>query len=251
MVPPEWDLAGKTAVITSDGRGWVPILVAALAEAGADVVVMGLHREERQEAVEVAKGLGRNAFGIPTDLTRAAQVRTAVQETLAHLGRLDILVNVAQVEFGKPFTQVTEEEWDRVMDFNVKSMFLCCREAGSVMLERGGGRIINVISGLSERGLWSSTAYCASQGAALQLTRALGLEWARHNIWVNAIGTGWYTLEELPPEEALKEQLVRYIPSRRKGHPRDIAALLVYLASDACDFVTGTCVFVDGGQTGL
>ena len=234
-------------MVTGNSPGWVPSLVEALAEAGADVAVVGLNGEERQEAVGRAEGFGRRAVGISVDLTRARQVRTAVEESLARLGHLDILVNGAQTQFGKPFTEVTEREWDRVMALNLKTMFLCCQEVGRVMLQGGGGRIVNIISGLSERGLWSGVPYCASQGAALQLTRALGLEWAWHNIRVNAIATGWFTKKEGPAEGEAEERLIRYIPSRRRGHPRDIGALLVYLASDACDFVTGTCITVDGG----
>lgn len=247
MISKEWDLGGKVALLTVDYRGWAPYLASALAEAGADVAVAGLPREARQEAVEAVKAHGRRGIGIPVDVTRRQEVRRAVAETLSHLGRLDILVNGSQAEFGKPFADVTAREWDRVMALNVRSAFLCCQEAGRVMMERGGGRIVNIISGLAERGLWNQVAYCASQGAAMQLTRALGLEWSRCNIRVNAIGTGWLTLEELAPEEAQKEQLVRYIPSRRKGHPRELGPLLVYLCSDACDYVAGACVYVDGG----
>ena len=112
---------------------------------------------------------------------------------------------------------------------------------------RGPGRIVNIISGLAERGLWNSAVYCASQGAVLQMTRALALEWGRHNVRVNAIGTGWFSEEELPAEEAHKELPVRYIPLRRRGHPRDIAPLVVYLASDSCDYTTGQPIYVDGG----
>ena len=247
MIPPEWDLSGKAALVTSGDRGRTSVLVGALAEAGASIAVVGPDPDERRAAVAAARDLGARALEVAADLTAADQVRAAVRETLARLGRLDILVNASQVEFFKPAVQVTDDEWDQVMARNARSMFLCCREAGGVMLERGGGRIVNIISGLSERGLINGAAYCASQGAALQLTRALALEWARRNIRVNAIATGWYSLDEPPAEEAEQELLARYIPSRRKGHPRDIGALLVYLASDACDFVTGACIPVDGG----
>ena len=114
------------------------------------------------------------------------------------------------------------------------------------MLGQGGGRIVNIGSGLAERGLWNSVAACASQGAIHQLTSALALEWARSNIRVNAIGAGWLTTEALT-EESQRDRLVRYLPSRRKGHPSELGGLLVYLASDACDFVTGQTVFIDGG----
>ncbi len=247
MIPPEWQLTGKTALVTIDDRGWAPILVSALAEAGADIAVAGHGDEERRMAVQAAQAYGIGVLDVPADLTVGGQAQRAVQETIARLGRLDILVNASQVEFFKPVAEIADWEWDEVMTRNARSMFLCCREAGKVMFERGGGRIVNVISGLSERGLINGAAYCASQGAALQLTRALALEWARSNIRVNAIATGWYSLDKPVSEESEKELLERYIPSRRKGHPRDIGALLVYLASDACDFVTGACIPVDGG----
>lgn len=248
-VPPQWDLTGKVALLAGHQRQWFPILAQALAEAGACVAIAshGHHRDQMDEARKVVEAQGREALVLPTEVTSEAEVAGAVASVVQRWGRLDILANNAVVEFGKPFTQVTVQEWDTIMARSVRSTFLLCREAGKQMLKQGGGRIVNIISGLAERGLWNSAAFCATQGAVLQLTRALALEWGRHNIRVNAIGTGWYSLEEVPPEEAQKELLVRYIPVRRKGHPRDIAALLVYLASPACDYTTGQAVYVDGG----
>ena len=181
-----------------------------------------------------------------TDLTDSAQVEAMVARAASEFGRVDILVNNARAEFGKPFADVTEAEWQTLMDFNVKSMFLCCQAAGGRMLAQGGGRIVNIGSGLALRGLWNSVAACASQGAVHQITAALALEWGKDNVRVNGIGAGWITTEE-QTEEAQKELLVRYLPLRRRGHPTDLCGLLVYLASDACDFVTGQTVFIDGG----
>ena len=245
-VPPEWSLEGKAAIITGDRRGWTPYLASALAEAGADVTVAGPSGSDISDAAEAVREQGRQALVIEVDLTSGGGVSEMVQEAVSELGKVDILVNNARVEFGKPFVDVTEAEWDAVMDFNVKSMFLCCQTVGRHMLGRGGGRIVNIGSGLAERGLSNSAAACASQGAVRQLTAALALEWARNNVRVNAIGAGWLTTE--PPSEAAQgELLVRYIPSRRSGHPTDLCGLLVYLASDACDFVTGQMLYVDGG----
>ena len=245
-VPDEWDLTGKSAIITADRRGWTPFLAAALAEAGADVAVAGSATSDMSDAAEAVTAEGRRAITIPTDVTSADEVESMVERAVAELGRVDILVNNARAEFGKPFADVSQAEWQTVMDFNVKSMFLCCQAAGRRMLQQGGGRIVNMGSGLAVRGLWNSVAACAAQGAVHQLTSALALEWARSNIRVNAIGAGWITTEA-PTEETERELLVRYLPSRRKGHPTDLCGLLVYLASDACDFVTGLTVFIDGG----
>ncbi len=231
-IPPEWDLTGKTAIVTADRRGWTPFLAAAMAEAGADVAVAGSERSDMREAASAVEAQGRRALAIATDVTNADEVEAMVARVASEFGRVDILVNNARAEFGKPFAEVTEAEWQTLMDFNVKSMFLCCRAAGKRMLAQGGGRIVNIGSGLAVRGLWNSVAACATQGAIHQLTMALSLEWGKSNIRVNGIGAGWVTTEE-QTEEAQKELLVRYLPLRRKGHPTDLCGLLVYLASDA------------------
>ena len=245
-VPQEWNLTGKAAVITADRRGWTPFLASALAEAGADVAVAGSDSSDMSKAASAVEGRGRRALAISADVTDRAAVESAVQQTVSAFGSVDILVNNARVEFGKPFADVSEDEWQTVMDYNVKSMFLFCQAAGERMLGQGGGRVVNIGSGLAVRGLWNSVAACASQGAIYQLTSALALEWARSNIRVNAIGAGWLTTEA-PTEESQRDRLVRYLPSRRQGHPSELGGLLVYLASDACDFVTGQTVFIDGG----
>ena len=245
-VPPEWDLSGKAAVITSDRRGWTPYLASALAEAGAEVAVLGSARSDMAQAVRAVEEQGGRALGVETDVTSAGDVGSSFERVTSEFGRLDILVNNARVEFGKPFVEVTEAEWDTAIDFDVKSVYLCCQAAGRQMLAQGRGRIVNMCSGLAARGLPNSVVACAGQGAVRQLTAALALEWARHGVRVNGIGAGWITTEP-PSETAERELLVRYIPSRSKGHPSDLCGLLVYLASDACDFVTGQTVYIDGG----
>ena len=245
-IPAEWNLSGKAAIITADRRGWTPYLAAALAEAGTDVAIAGAEDSDMREAAAAVEREGRRALAVATDVTDSAQAGAAVERALAEFGKIDILVNNARVEFGKPFADVTEDEWKRVMDFNVSSVFIFCQAVGKHMLERGRGRIINMNSGLAVRGLWNSTAACASHGAVHQLTSALALEWARSNIRVCGIGAGWVTTDE-PDADAQPDLLDRYLPSRRRGHPTDLCGLLVYLASDADDFITGQTVFIDGG----
>ena len=245
-IPEEWNLSGKIAIITADRRGWTPFLAAALAEAGADVAVAGSAQSDAADAVQAVEAQGRRALHIPADITDAADVEAMTQRVVDEFGRVDVLVNNARAEFGKPFEDVLEDEWQRLMDFNVKSMYLCSQAAGRRMLAQGGGRIVNIGSGLAVRGLWNSVAACAASGAVAQLTMALALEWSRRGVRVNAIGAGWVT-PETPTEETQRELLVRYLPSRRKGHPTDLCGLLVYLASDACDFVTGQTIYIDGG----
>ena len=245
-IPSEWDLTGKKAIITADRRGWTPYLAGALAEAGASVAVAGSDASDMAAAVDAVRKMGGTAVGIETDLTDRVSVEAMVFDAAETLGGVDILVNNACAEFGKRFEHVSESEWSQLMDFNVKSMFLTCQAAGRRMLRQKSGRIVNIGSALSQRGLWNSVAACAAQGAIHQITMSLALEWGREGIRVNGIGAGWMSTDE-PSDEDLRELLVRYLPSRRKGHPNDLAALVVYLSSDACDFVTGQTFFVDGG----
>ena len=244
----EWDLTGEVAVITCDRRGWTPSLAIALSDAGASVVVVGATTSDMYEAVDVVSSNGGRGLALQTDLTNGQEVNNAIHEVVSEFGKIDILVNNARVEFGQPFLDVKEAEWNEVINFNVNSVFLCSQAVGKYMLKRGRGRIVNICSVLAVRGLANSVAACAAQGAVGQITKALALEWASHNVRVNGIGTGWMD-NTIPPVDLQLDRLGRFIPLLRKGHPSDIGELLVYLASDACDFVTGHTVYVDGGVT--
>ena len=245
-IPEGWNLTGKKAVITADRRGWTKYYAGALAEAGANVAVAGSKNSDMVEASEYVKDQGRMGFTIETDLMNRGSVNSMFEQAAERLGGIDILVNNAKVDFGKRFEAVTEDEWDTLMSFNVKSMFLCCQAAGHKMMAAGHGRIINMTSDLAVRGLWNSVASCVAEGAIHQLTQSLALDWGRNGIRVNGIGAGWLTTET-QSEETQKELLVRYLPSKRRGHPSELSALLVYLSSGECDFVNGQTIFIDGG----
>ena len=246
-IPEEWNLSGKSIVLTTGSRGWAPILAEGLAEAGADLAIIGHRPEVLRSASEAVEKYERRVVTIPADLKDPQEARRAIQEALRFLGKVDALVNDPQVEFAKPVLEITPEELDAVLGRNVKSVFFCCQEAGRIMMEQGGGRIVNLSSVLAERGVSNETVYCASMGAVEQLTRSLALEWAKSGITVNGIGTAWYTLEDIPVEQQQEDPLVRYLPSRRLGHPREIVPLLVLLCSDASSYVNGQTIFVDGG----
>ena len=162
-------------------------------------------------------------------------------------GRVDILVNDVRSMMTKPLADIKIEEWDELQSRNVRSTFLLCQAVGKRMQDQEFGRIVNLLSILAERGMVNGTAFAASQAAVLSLTRTLAVELGRSNIRVNALGSGWTTAEEIPLEIQQEELLVRYTPLRRKGHPRDIAPLLVYLCSEACEYVSGQPIYVDGG----
>ncbi len=247
-LPDGFSLVGKCALITGDGRGWTPVLAAALAAAGADVAVAALDKPERVATVKAVEAFGRKALDLPTDVSKELDVRRAIRQFLNDFPQLDILVNNAHVEFFKPTAEVTNREIVQVLDINTKGTFLCCREAGKVMVQQKSGRIVNIVSGLAERGVMNGALYCASQASVLGMTRALGIEWARSNVRVNALGAGWYSLDRPKGGEASDRDLLnRYIPLHRKGHPDDLAAALVFLCSDAADYMAGATIYVDGG----
>ncbi len=245
MVLSEFSLDSKVAVINGSNE-IAKESALALAEAGADIVTTAQAGLASQITREVEQ-LGRKVLSMPGEVTTISQAETVVKEVLSKFGKIDILVNAARLEFVKPFLEMTQEDWQRVMEINLGSAFACSKAMGEVMVRQRRGRIINITSGLAARGLASCAAYCTSMGGISQLTRALAMEWVQHNVRVNAIATGWFS-DGLPSkDEASEASLVRYIPLRRRGQPGDIDALVVYLASDACDWVTGQTFFVAGG----
>jgi len=244
MILDEFKLEGDVALVTCCGQNWLSELVSALAEAGATVIVAGPDHESIDRAGERAREMGGTAFTIPMDLTNVADVQGMVEQILSKHGRLDILVNNLNLEFAKPFLEMTNGEWGTVIDANLTSLYNATRAAGRYMVEKGTGRIVNITSGLAQRGMINGSAYCSSMGGVLQLTRALALEWATKNVRVNAVGVGW--LENAFSKEQ-KDPMRRYIPMRRCGRPDDILPMVLFLASGASSYLTGYIYLVDGG----
>ncbi len=245
MVSGAFKLDGKTALVVGDSPFWSKYVATALAEAGADVAVAAKNSKKLTEAVEAVRALGRKAIAIPTDMSQSSQVNKMAEQVIGEFGKIDILVNATDLQFAKPFLDITENEWQQCMDGNLTPVVRCCQAVGKQMLQQKKGRIINVISCLAERGMENSAAYCAAMGGVLQLTRALDLEWAEQGITVNAVGAGWFSEKEKTgnPQEEL---LLKYIPVKRYGKPEEIGSLVVYLASDAADFFSGQFLYVDG-----
>lgn len=247
----QFDLSGKVAVLYSAGGDEAPFLASVLAEAGASVFSIN----RRPEALEAIAGnlpdsAGHNGArhgGIAMPLDSPAAVSDVMADFDRSYDRVDILVSDTRGMFAKPLLEIASSEWDEVQARNLKAAFLLCKEMGARMVAQRYGRIVNIISGLAERGMVNGSAFSVSQAGVLALTRSLAVELGPHNIRVNAIGTGWTTAEDIPLEVQREEQLVRYIPLRQKGHPRDIGPLLVYLCSEACDYTTGQPIYVDGG----
>jgi len=253
MVMQQFSVAGKAAIVTGAGNTLGKAISLALAEAGADVALASRtssdsERKEIEETAAAIQQLGRKAVAIPlTDVTKAEDVEGMVERTVAGLGKVDILVNNAEVPFAKPILETSEEEWNKVIATNLTSVFLCCKAAGARMLEQGKGKIVNVASALAERGVINCTAYCASKGGVVQLTKALAMEWALKNIYVNAIGQIWFDGAPGLDDENVRGPLLRYLPMRRAGEPDELGGLVLYLASDASDYITGETIFISGG----
>jgi gluconate 5-dehydrogenase len=248
-VLPEYSLAGRVAILATAGGGEAPFLAQALAEAGASVFVVARRQRLLEPVLDALASYPGTHGGVAADIGgrhpgALAQAMAAFDRTHS---RLDILVNDARSMFAQPATDITGAQWDEVQSRNARATFLLCQEAGRRMIQRQYGRIVNLVSVLAERGMVNGSAFAASQAAVLSLTRSLAIEWGTSNIRVNALGTGNFITEDVPLEVQREELMVRYTPLRRKGHPRDIGPLLVYLCSEACDYSTGQPVYVDGG----
>ena len=255
MILNEFNLEGKVAIVTGAGRGIGKAISLALAEVGADIVAAARTKEEIEETCREVKALGRQGIAIPTDVTKAGQVERMVEETISHFGKIDILVNNAGTAVFKALVspdgqRMTEEDWRKVMDANLTSIFLCCRAVGLHMFKQKKGKVINISSISSRKAQTDDIPYNVSKAGVDMLTRCLALDWAPYNINVNAIGPGqFYTRLSAKSHEdpELRERMVACIPLGRVGNLRELGHLAVFLSSPASDFITGQVIFIDGG----
>jgi NAD(P)-dependent dehydrogenase (short-subunit alcohol dehydrogenase family) len=246
-------LDGRRALITGGSRGLGRVMAQALAEAGADVAITSRSEETAAgAAAEIAGVTGRTVRGYAADVQVSQDITRLVEELDTTFGPVDILVNNAGINVRGPSDQLSEADWDAVVDTNLKGPFLCARVFGPLMAARGWGRVINLGSILSVIGLPGRAPYAASKAGIVNLTRVLALEWADRGVTVNAICPGPFGTEMNKPllEDPEKfKAFVSKIPMGRWGDLHEIAGVAVFLASDASSFVTGSSVFVDGGWT--
>ena len=248
-VLPAFSLAGRVAMLHTSGGDQAPFLAQAMAEAGATIFVVARRQHLLEPVLEALNQYPGGHEGKAADVGSddPSELARAMESFDRLHGQVDILVNDVRSMLARPLSDITLQEWDELHSRNVRATFLLCQEVARRMQQRQYGRIVNLVSILAERGMINGSAFAATQAAVLSLTRSLAVELGRSNIRVNALGTGWYTAEEIPLDAQQEELLVRFIPLRRKGHPRDIGPLLVYLASESCDYVSGQPVYVDGG----
>lgn len=248
-----FDLTGKTALVTGGNGGIGLAMARGLAQAGAMVVVTGRDAAKSAAAVQALRGEGLKADAVEADVTDEASVARLIAEVLQRHGTLKILVNNAGINIRRAPELLSLEDWNKVMDTNLTSAFLCSRAAYAPMKQGGGGKIINIGSMLSIFGAPYAPVYGASKGGVVQLTRSLATAWAPDNIQANAVLPGWIdtelTRKARDQVQGLHERVLGRTPAGRWGAPADLAGIAVFLASSASDFITGTAIPVDGGYS--
>jgi NAD(P)-dependent dehydrogenase (short-subunit alcohol dehydrogenase family) len=259
---PYFDLTGKVALITGGATGIGRGIAEGLADAGASIVLCARRKEVIEQACkEIKDRTGVKTFAAPLDITKTDQIKAVTDSVMKEFGRIDILVNNAGVggsekpiiNLKKPEREMTEADWDATVATDLRGIFVLTQAVAKKMIEKGqGGKIINVSSITALIAMANMAAYCSSKAAVVQLTRVMALEWIRYNIQVNAILPGYF---ETPMNthffatDAGKEIIKKNIPQNRLGQMDDMKGLAVYLASPASNFMTGSAVVIDGGQT--
>ncbi len=252
MMLPYFDLTGKTAIITGGSKGLGEQMAHALAEVGADLALISRTQADLDKvAADVRAATGRRVIGVAADVTKEADIAAMVQQVMAEFGKIDILVNNAGIGGTTPILDLQEVEWDRYMNLNLKGPVLCSKHVGVEMIKRQQGTIINVASLFAKIVARYMSAYAATKTALVSFTRTLALEWARYNIRVNALCPGYF---ETPMNADFWQTkggkgIIERIPMQRVGDPKEIKPAIIFLASDANTFMTGSTLFVDGGHS--
>ncbi|HEX4567365.1 MAG TPA: 3-oxoacyl-ACP reductase family protein [Vicinamibacterales bacterium] len=249
----QFKLTGKTALVTGGARGLGKTMASALAEAGANVAVTGRTLDSlKSTATEIADATGRTVRAFAGDVTSAPDVERLLMEVTTAFGGVDILINNAGTNIRGTLDQLSEADWDSVIDTNLKGPFLCTKAFAPGMIKKGWGRVINLASIMSVVALPGRTPYASSKAGVLGLTRVWALEWADKGVTCNAICPGPFATDmnrQLLNDPKAYQQFVANIPMGRWGELPELTGAVVFLASDASSFVTGTSLFVDGGWT--
>ena len=252
-ITPPMHLHGRVAIVTGGGGGLGTMAALALAEAGADVIVVARSLPKCESTAQKVRDMGRRSLALATDVTDINQVNAMVATVIKEFGHIDILFNNAGITSPRTLEESTIDEWWNVVDVNVRGTMLCTKAIAHYMKQQGSGRIINMGSILSDRGMANRSAYCASKAAIYNLTQSLAFELGPFGITVNALGPTVIVTdlnrELVKTQPALYDSVVKRTPMGRLGEPADVAGPLVFLASDAARFVSGQILFVDGGYT--
>jgi gluconate 5-dehydrogenase len=245
-----FNLSGKVAIITGASRGLGQYLTRALAQAGADVVITSRNVESLKEFTREIESLGRKVLPLPLDVREQQSIQEMADAAYGHFGRIDILVNNAGCNVRKPAVDVDWEDWNLVVDTNLRGGFFVAQAVARKMIPVRYGRIINIGSVTTVAGYAGITPYCASRGGVKQMTMSLADDWGQYNITVNCLAPGWFKTAQtkvLYDNQEWVDYLVDRIPLKRVGKPNDLDGTVIYLASDASAYMTGQTVLVDGG----
>ena len=245
-----FDLTGKVAVVTGTSRGLGQYLGRALARAGADLVITSRAIENLKSFQTEIESLGRRALPLSLDVRQHQSIQKMVEATMAHYGKIDILVNNAGCNVRKPAVEVTWDDWNLILDTNLRGTFFVSQAIAKHMIPRGYGRIINIGSVTCVAGYAGLAPYGSSRGGVKQLTMSLADDWGVHGITVNCLAPGWFKTAQNAVMYENKEwvdYLCDRIPLKRPGQPQDLDGAVVFLASDASGYVTGQTLLVDGG----
>jgi NAD(P)-dependent dehydrogenase (short-subunit alcohol dehydrogenase family) len=245
-----FNLTGKAAIVTGSSRGLGRYMARALARAGADVAVTSRTLSSLDEIAGEVREIGREVFPHELDVRSYDSVQTMVEDTHRHFGKIDILVNNAGCNVRKPAVDVTPEDWNMVLETNLRGPFFMAQAVARKMIPRRYGRIINIGSVTSVFGYAALAPYCASRGGIRQLTMSLADDWGIHGITVNCLAPGWFKTAQtrvLYEDPTWVDYLIDRIPLKRVGQPGDLDGAVVFLASDASEYVTGQTLLVDGG----
>ncbi len=249
---PTASLHGKTAIVTGGSKGIGSAMALGLGHQGADVAIVSRNVTEGEQIAAQIRAMGRQSLAIACDVTNKVSVDAMVQNAMDAFGHIDILINNAGMNIRKPVVEVEESDWDTVMDTNLKGIFLVAQSVGQEMIRQKKGKIINIASIAAAVGLPNLAAYCASKGGIAQLTKVMALEWAEHNIQVNAVAPAYILT---PMTQGLLENperlnwILGMTPMGRLGTMEEVAGPVMFLASDWSNYVTGTVLMVDGGWT--
>jgi gluconate 5-dehydrogenase len=245
-----FDLSGKVAIVTGASRGLGQYLARALARAGADLVITSRTVESLKQFSAEINGLGRQVLPLPLDVRDYQSIQEMVEAAFAHYGKIDILVNNAGCNIRKPAVEVEWEDWNLVVNTNLRGGFFVAQAVAKKMIPAGYGRIINIGSVTAVAGYAGITPYCASRGGVKQMTMSLADDWGVHNITVKCLAPGWFKTAQtkvLYDNQEWVDYLTDRIPLKRVGQPNDLDGTVIFLASDASAYMTGQTLLVDGG----